>query len=43
MEILKFSEAWLGISYQELNVYLFIFLHPFLTLTFFLLWLRAIF
>ena len=41
VEILKITAAWLGITYQELNVYFFIIFHPLLTLLFLLLWLNA--
>ena len=41
VDILKLSANWLGITYQELNVYFFIFFHPFTTLLFLTLWLRA--
>ena len=29
VEILKVSASWLGITYQQLNVYFFIIFHPF--------------
>ena len=38
VELLKTASAAMGITYQEINVYLFIILHPALTLFFFLLW-----
>ena len=41
VEILKDLASILGITYQELNVYVFIFFHPSVTLALLLLWLRA--
>ena len=41
VEILKDLASILGITYQELNVYVFIFFHPAVTLALLLLWLRA--
>ena len=38
---LKDLSSVLGITYQELNVYFFIFFHPALTFVLLLLWLRA--
>jgi len=38
VELLKAAAELLGITYQEINVYLFIILHPALTIIFFLLW-----
>ena len=31
--------AYIGISYEEINVYLFIIIHPLITLMFFSLWI----
>ena len=41
VEILEDLASILGITYQELNVYVFIFSHPAVTLALILLWLRA--
>ena len=41
VEILKDLASILGITYQELNVYVFIFFHPAVTLALLLLWLSA--
>ena len=38
VELLKAAAELLGITYQEINVYLFIILNPALTIGFFLLW-----
>ena len=39
VELLKAAAELAGMSYQEINVYLFVVLHPLITLVFFLLWL----
>ena len=41
VEILKDCAAYLGMTYQEVNVWLFIVAHPMITLLFICLWLRA--
>lgn len=41
VEILKDLASVLGITYQEINVYFFIFFHPALTVLLLFLWLRA--
>lgn len=41
VEILKDMSAYLGMTYQELNVWLFIVAHPLITLLFIALWLRC--
>ena len=38
VEFLKAAGELMGITYQEINVYLFVILHPALTIIFFLLW-----
>ena len=42
VEFLKWLENILGLSYQEINVYLFIIFHPLLTLILLVLWLTAL-
>jgi len=39
VELLKVGAKLMGMSYQEINVYLFVFLHPAITLIFISLWL----
>tara|TARA_A200000159_G_C7311661_1_gene334906 strand:+ start:333 stop:497 length:165 start_codon:yes stop_codon:yes gene_type:complete len=41
VELLKDSAQMLGMTYQEINVWLFIVAHPAITLLFIFLWLRA--
>lgn len=41
VEILKDLAQLLGMTYQEINVYIFIFAHPLITLLFIFLWLKA--
>ena len=38
VELLKAAADVMGMTYQEINVYLFIILHPALTIGFFLFW-----
>ena len=38
VKLLKVAADIMGMTYQEINVYLFIILHPALTIFFFLLW-----
>ncbi len=38
VELLKVSANFLGITYQALNVWLFVIIHPFLTIYFFYLY-----
>ena len=39
VELLKAAADVMGMTYQEINVYLFIILHPALTIVFFSLWI----
>lgn len=41
VELLKDCAAYIGITYQEINVWLFVVIHPLITLLFFVLWLRT--
>ena len=41
VELLKQLALFTGTTYQEVNVWLFIVIHPLITLAFFLLWLRC--
>lgn len=41
VEILKDTAQLLGMTYQELNVYVFVIGHPIITLLFIFLWLKA--
>lgn len=34
------TARWLGISYEEINIWLFIIIHPLITLLFLVLWLK---
>ena len=42
VEIMTVSSAWLGITYEQFNVILFVFLHPAITLLLFILWIAAL-
>jgi hypothetical protein len=39
--ILEVSSAKLGMTYKALNVYLFVFIHPLITVVLFVLWIKA--
>lgn len=41
VEILKHMAAYSGMTYQEVNVWLFIVAHPLITVLFVFLWLKA--
>ena len=41
VSLLEYLSALMGLTYKELNVYLFVFIHPLITLLLFILLLKA--
>lgn len=41
VSLLEYLSALMGLTYKELNVYLFVFIHPAITLVLFILLLKA--
>ena len=41
VELLQSLSKYSGLTYQEINVWLFVIIHPLITLLFFILWVRA--
>ena len=39
--LLKWASIKIGMTYEELNIWLFVVIHPIITMTFFVLWLRS--
>ena len=38
--LLQWSAIKLGMTYEELNIWVFVVIHPIITMTFFIMWLR---
>jgi len=41
VELLKLLANMSGLTYQEINVWLFVIIHPLITMLFFILWIRS--